>query len=181
LTLTRTRALSLTRHNRHREDALIRLPRKMADAPLETQRDFVNNNVWSAGINQDVALRRAEMRSLLSDALSQAHPDLNFTTRALGAREPRPATPTTQGHSDAPIVPVLPDLLPQVEVTHGRAASGPSIGKAGLSSAQKERASAPRAPFALHIPSMCAMFMLGCMVGFYVRRGARAQSAHGLP
>ena len=153
----------------------------MADAPLETQRDFVNNNVWSAGINQDVALRRAEMRSLLSDALSQAHPDLNFTTRALGARELRPATPTTQGHSDAPIVPVLPDLLPQVEVTHGRAASGPSIGKTGLSSAQKERASAPRAPCALHIPSMCAMFMLGCMVGFYVRRGARAQSAHGLP
>ena len=150
----------------------------MADAPLETQRNFVENNVWSAGINQDVALRRAEMRTLLSDALSQAHPDLNFTTRALGARQPRPATPTTQGHSDAPIVPALPDLLPQVEVAHGRAASGPSIGKTGLSSAQKERASGPRAPLALHVPSMCAMFMLGCVVGFYVRRGARAQSVH---
>ena len=129
-----------------------------------------------------MALRRAEMRSLLSDALSQAHPDLNFSTRALGAREPRHATPTTQGHSDVPIAPpALPDLLPQVEVAHGRAASGPSIGKAGLSSAQKERASAPRAPLALQVPSMCAMFLLGCMVGFYVRRGARAQSAHGLP
>ena len=52
MALTLTRALSLTRHNRHREDALIRLPRKMADAPLKTQLDFVNNNVWSAGINQ---------------------------------------------------------------------------------------------------------------------------------
>ena len=149
----------------------------MVNAPLKTQRNFVKKNVWSAGINQDVALRRAEMRTLLSDALSKAHPDLAFP-RALGAHEPLPATPTTRGHSDAPIFPALPDLPPQVEVTHGRAASGPSIGTTGLSSAQKERASGPRAPFAIHIPSMCAMFMLGCVVGFYVRRGARAQSVH---
>ena len=162
-------------HNAHREDALIRLPPKMAHAPLKTQRNFVNKNVWSAGINQDVALRSEEMRTLLTDALRKAHPGLTFP-RALDAREPRRATPPTRGNSDAPTV--LLDPTQQDEATHRRAASRLSVGTAGLSSTRKERAPGVRAPFGLHIPSMGAMFMLGCMVGVYVRRSARAQSVH---
>ena len=177
MTLTLTLTLTLTRHNEHREDALIRLPPKMANAPLETQRNFVNRNVWSAGINQDVALRSAEMRTLLADALKKAHPGFAFP-RMLGAHEPPRATPPTRSDSDAPKL--LLDSPHQNEVTHGRAASRLSIaiGKAELSSRQKERAPGPQAPVGLNIPSMCAMFMLGGMMGFYVRRGTRAQSVH---
>ena len=163
-------------HNAHREDALIRLPPKMANAPLKTQRNFVNKNVWSAGINQDVALRSAEMWTLLADALRKAHPGLAFP-RTLGAREPRRATPkATQGNSDEPTV--LLDPPQQDEASHGRAASRLSVGRAGLSSTRKKRAPGAQARFGLHIPSMGAMFMLGCMVGVYVRRGARAHSVH---
>jgi hypothetical protein len=82
-----------------------------------------------------------EMRTLLADALSKAHPGLAFPPRTLGASrmEPRRATPRTRGHSDAPITPLDPDPSQQNEASHGRVASGLSIGigKAGRSSTQE--------------------------------------------
>ena len=136
----------------------------MVSAPLETQRNFVNRNVWSAGINQDVTLRSAEMRPLLAEALRKAHPGLVF--------------PRMLGNSDAPKL--LLDLPHRNEVTDGRAASRLSIaiGKAELSRRRWDRPPGPQAPVGLDIPGMCAIFMLGGMVGAYVRRGARAQSVH---